>query len=440
MGLERRGRVRWSCFAKQLDDRMTSIDTTNKPFMIEKRQVYEAYKAVKSNKGAAGVDGQTIEQFEADLGGNLYKIWNRMSSGSYFPPPVRAVTIPKKSGGERILGVPTVGDRIAQMVVKQLIEPDLDPIFLPDSYGYRPRKSALDAVGVTRERCWKYDWVLEFDIKGLFDNLPHELLLRAVQKHVKCKWALLYIERWLTAPMEKVGLLIERTRGTPQGGVISPILSNLFLHYAFDLWMARTHPGLPWCRYADDGLVHCRGEQEAEALKAELQARLAECGLEMHPTKTQIVYCKDGKRKGRYPNVTFDFLGYQFRPRKVRSTRDNELFCSFTPAVSPSALKAIRSTVRDLNIRQRTQRSLDDIASLLNPLLRGWIGYYGRYNRAALETMLRHVNLTLVGWAMRKFKRFQGRKVGAARFLEKLVRIQPALFEHWRLGMIGAFA
>lgn len=419
---------------------MTSTDTTNRPFMIEKRRVYEAYKAVKSNKGAAGVDGQTIEQFEADLGGNLYKIWNRMSSGSYFPPPVRAVAIPKKSGGERILGVPTVGDRIAQMVVKQLIEPDLDPIFLPDSYGYRPRKSALDAVGVTRERCWKYDWVLEFDIKGLFDNLPHELLLRAVRKHVKCKWALLYIERWLTASMEKEGTLMERTRGTPQGGVISPILSNLFLHYAFDLWMTRTHPGLPWCRYADDGLVHCRSEREAEALKAELQDRLAECGLEMHPIKTKIVYCRDGKRRGGYPNVAFDFLGYQFRPRMVRSSRNNELFCSFTPAVSPSALKAMRSTVRDLDIRQRTQRSLGDIARMLNPLLRGWIGFYGRYNRAALETMLRHVNLTLVAWAMRKFKRFQGRKVRAARFLEKLVRIQPAMFEHWRIGMIGAFA
>jgi len=336
--------------------------------------------------------------------------------------------------------VPTVGDRIAQMVVKQLIEPDLDPIFLPDSYGYRPRKSALDAVGVTRERCWKYDWVLEFDIKGLFDNLPHELLLRAVRKHVRCKWALLYIERWLTASMEKEGMLMERTRGTPQGGVISPILSNLFLHYAFDLWMTRTHPGLPWCRYADDGLVHCPSEREAEALKAELQDRLAECGLEMHPIKTKIVYCRDGKRKGGYPNVMFDFLGYQFRPRMVRSSRNNELFCSFTPAVSPSALKAMRSTVRDLNIRQRTQRSLDDIARMLNPLLRGWIAFYGRYNRAALETMLRHVNLTLVAWAMRKFKRFQGRKVRAARFLEKLVRIQPAMFEHWRIGMIGAFA
>ncbi|MBV8312440.1 MAG: group II intron reverse transcriptase/maturase [Planctomycetaceae bacterium] len=419
---------------------MTTRETTSKPFMIEKRLVYEAYKAVKSNKGAAGVDGQTLEQFEADVEGNLYKIWNRMSSGSYFPPPVRAVSIPKKSGGERILGVPTVSDRIAQMVVKQLIEPELEPVFLQDSYGYRPGKSALDAVGVTRKRCWQYDWVLEFDIKGLFDNLPHDLLLKAVRKHVKRRWALLYIERWLTAPMEKDGARMERSRGTPQGGVISPILSNLFLHYTLDLWMTRTHPDLPWCRYADDGLVHCRTEQEAEALKAELQARLAACGLELHPAKTKIVYCKDGKRQRRYPNVTFDFLGYQFRPRVVRSSRNNELFCSFTPAVSPLALKAIRSTVRDLNIRQLTQRPLADIARMLNPLLRGWIGYYGRYNRAMLETMLRHVNLTLVGWVMRKFKRFEGRKVAAARFLEKLVRIQPSLFEHWRIGMIGAFA
>jgi RNA-directed DNA polymerase len=229
---------------------MTSMHTTGKPFKIEKRQVYEAYKAVKSKDGAAGVDGQSIEQFEADLERNLYKIWNRMSSGTYFPPPVLAVSIPKKSGGNRILGVPTVGDRIAQMVVKQLIEPVLEPIFLPDSYGYRPGKSALDAVGVTRKRCWKYDWVLEFDIKGLFDNIDHELLLRAVRKHVTCPWALLYIERWLTAPMEQEdGSRIARDRGTPQGGVISPILSNLFLHYTFDLWMARTHPDLPWCRY-----------------------------------------------------------------------------------------------------------------------------------------------------------------------------------------------
>jgi RNA-directed DNA polymerase len=414
---------------------------TDKPFNIDKKQVYEAYKVVKSNAGAAGVDGQTIEQFEADLKSNLYKIWNRMSSGSYFPPPVRAVSIPKKTGGERILGVPTVADRVAQMVVKQVIEPNLDTVFLADSYGYRPRKSALDAVGVTRERCWKYDWVLEFDIKGLFDNIDHELLLRAVRRHVTCKWALLYIERWLKAPMMREdGVIVERSRGAPQGGVVSPILSNAFLHYAFDLWMVRTHPDLPWCRYADDGLVHCRNEHEANALKAELQARLAECRLELHPTKTKIVYCKDGKRKGTYPNVKFDFLGYGFRPRLVRRLRDNTLFCGFNPAVSVSALKAMRATIRELNIRRQTQLSLDDIAQRLNPLLRGWIEYYGRFAPSSLYPLLRYVNQTLVAWAMRKFKRFADHKIRASKFLQRLAQEHADLFVHWRLGMTGTFA
>jgi RNA-directed DNA polymerase len=420
---------------------MTPMRTADKPFKIEKKLVYEAYKAVKSNAGSAGVDGQTIEQFEANLQNNLYKLWNRMSSGSYFPPPVRAVSIPKKSGGQRILGVPTVADRVAQMVVKQVIEPDLDPVFLADSYGYRPRKSALDAVGVTRKRCWKYDWVLEFDIKGLFDNIDHELLLRAVRKHVTCTWALLYIERWLTAPMEHDdGTRAERNRGTPQGGVVSPILSNLFLHYCFDLWMARTHPDLPWCRYADDGLVHCRNEHEAQALQAALQARLAECHLELHPTKTKIVYCKDGKRKGTYQSVKFDFLGYCFRPRRVMSSRDGKLFCGFNPAVSPSALKAMRTTIRELNVRRRTDLSLDDLARRLNPLLRGWIEYYGRYAPSALYPLLRYVNQMLRAWVMRKFKRFAAHEIRAGRFLESLARDQADLFVHWRLGMTGTFA
>jgi RNA-directed DNA polymerase len=420
---------------------MNSMHATNKPFNIDKRWVYEAYKAVKSNRGAAGVDEQTIEQFEEDLSSNLYKVWNRMSSGTYFPPPVRAVAIPKKSGGERILGVPTVADRVAQMVVKQVIEPILDPIFLADSYGYRPNKSALDAVGATRERCWRYDWVLEFDIKGLFDNIDHELLLRAVRKHITCKWALLYIERWLRAPMvTKDGTTIERSCGTPQGGVVSPILANLFMHYTFDLWMARTHPGLPWCRYADDGLVHCRTEQEAEALKAELQVRLAECHLEMHPTKTKVVYCKDGKRKGKYPNVKFDFLGYCFRPRLVRRFRDNSLFGGFNPAVSPSALKTMRQAIRDLNIRCQTQLSLQDIAQKLNPLLRGWIAYYGRFAPSALYPLLRYVNQTLLAWALRKFKRFKRHKIQASQFLQRLATECVDLFAHWRIGMTGVFA
>jgi group II intron reverse transcriptase/maturase len=249
------------------------------------------------------------------------------------------------------------------MVVKRAIESTLESIFLADSYGYRPNKSALDAVGATRERCWKYDWVLEFDIRGLFDNMDHELLLRAVRKHVTCKWALLYIERRLKASMvEEDGTTRARNCGTPQGGVVSPILANLFLHYAFDVWMTRTHPELPWCRYADDGLAHCRSEQEAEALKVELQARFAECRLEMHPTKTKVVYCKNEQRKGKYPNVKFDFLGYCFRPRLVRRFRDNKLFCGFTPAVSSSAMKDMREAIRDLKLRRQTQLSLQDIA------------------------------------------------------------------------------
>ena len=414
---------------------------TNKPFHIEKRWVYEAYPAIRSNGKAAGVDGETLEQFEADLARNLYKIWNRMSSGTYFPPPVRAVPIPKKSGGERILGVPTVADRVAQMVVKQVIEPILDSIFLADSYGYRPNKSALDAVGVTRERCWRYDWVLEFDIRGLFDNIDHDLLLRAVRKHVTCKWVLLYIERWLKAPMvQEDGTTVGRSRGTPQGGVVSPILANLFMHYTFDVWMVRTHPGLPWCRYADDGLVHCRNEQEAEALKSALQARLAECRLELHPTKTKIVYCRDGKRKGKYPNVKFDFLGFCFRPRLVQNFRDKTLFGSFNPAVSPSAMKAMREAIRDLKLWHQTQLTLQDIARELNPLLRGWIGYYGRYARSGLYPLFRYINLKHRTWVMRKFKRFKHHTVQASQFLQKLAKERVDLFVHWRIAVAGTFA
>ncbi|WP_457852799.1 group II intron reverse transcriptase/maturase [Sinorhizobium medicae] len=327
---------------------MTSIDTTDKPFRIEKRQVYEAYKAVKANHGAAGVDGETLEMFEKDLARNLYKIWNRMSSGTYFPPPVRAVSIPKKTGGERVLGVPTVSDRIAQMVVKQMIEPDLDSLFLPDSYGYRPGKSALDAVGVTRQRCWKYDWVLEFDIKGLFDNLPHDLLLKAVRKHVKCNWALLYIERWLVAPMEKNGAVIERTRGTPQGGVVSPILSNLFLHYAFDVWMTRTHPDLPWCRYADDGLVHCRTEQEAQALKAALQARL------------MMVSCTAGPSKKHRPSRLRFKPGWQnadFRCIRSRPRSSTAKIIGVGKGIRPSNLTSLDTNSGRDRWRRRSRMS-----------------------------------------------------------------------------------
>jgi len=415
--------------------------TKTKPYVIDKKLVYDAYKAVKANAGAAGVDRQSIEQFDANLMKNLYKIWNRMSSGSYFPPPVRAVAIPKKNGGQRILGVPTVADRVAQMVVKQIVEPKLEPIFMPDSYGYRPNKSALDAIGVTRERCWRWDWVLEFDIRGLFDNIDHRLLMKAVRKHIKCEWCLLYIERWLNAPMElEDGTRVERTRGTPQGGVISPLLANLFMHYTFDAWMARAYPKFPWCRYADDGLIHCHTKSMAETLKRRLAKRLAECQLEMHPDKTSIVYCKDGWRKGTYPNVKFDFLGYCFRPRITKKRKSDELFLTFEPQVSAASLKAMRQRIRGMRVRRRTYARLADVALELNPILQGWLNYYGCYTPAAMHPLWRYVNATLVAWAMRKYRRYEGRKTKAGQMIASIAVKRPKLFVHWYQSGIGSFA
>lgn len=412
-----------------------------KPFNIPKQLFVRAYNLVKANAGSAGVDEQSLEDFGKNLKDNLYTLWNRMSSGSYFPPPVKAVPIPKKSGGERILGIPTVGDRICQMVVKLVFEPEVESIFLQDSYGYRPNKSALDAIGVTRKRCWQYDWVVEFDIKGLFDNIPHDLLMKAVRKHTQEKWVLLYIERWLKAPMQRADeSIIVRTCGTPQGGVISPVLSNLYLHYVYDKWMQRNHPGTPWCRYADDGLAHCKTEQEAQTLLSSLKFRFEACGLELHPTKTKIVYCKDGSRKGGYQNTSFDFLGYTFRARWCKNNKRQSMFINFTPAVSKSALKSMRATTRRYNLRNRTDLKLGDIAQWYNPVLQGWINYYGKYTRSALYPVLRHFNLTLVAWAMRKYRRLRHRKTWAAKFMEKIAEENPDLLAHWRCGMLGAFA
>lgn len=412
-----------------------------KPFTIPKEQVMQAYELVKANAGAAGIDRQSLTDYEKDLKGNLYKLWNRLSSGSYFPPPVKGVAIPKKSGGERLLGIPTVGDRIAQAVVKLEFEPQVEACFLPDSYGYRPNKSALDAIGVTRQRCWRYDWVLEFDIKGLFDNIPHDLLLKAVDKHTDIPWVKLYIRRWLTAPMQLPnGELAERIKGTPQGGVISPVLANLFLHYTFDKWLEKHYPNVPWCRYADDGLVHCRTEAEAQQMLKVLKERFEACGLKLHPEKTKIVYCKDGSRGGQYENTTFDFLGYTFRRRVCKNRQRNSLFLNFTPAVSKVSLKAMRLQIRKLRVRMRTDLSIEEIACWLNPKIAGWIAYYGRYTRSALYAMCRHVNKALVRWARRKYKSLRRHKTRAALFLEGIAEREPTLFAHWKLGMVGAFA
>lgn len=416
------------------------IDTT-KRFIIPKKLVAKAYELVKRNKGSGGVDDESISKFEENLKDNLYKIWNRMSAGSYFPPPVKAVGIPKKSGGSRTLGIPTVSDRVAQTVAKLVFEPSVEAIFLPDSYGYRPSKSALDAVGVTRERCWKYKWVLEFDIRGLFDNIPHDLLMKAVRKHALEKWVILYIERWLKAPMQmEDGTTKARDRGTPQGGVISPVLSNLFLHYAFDVWITKNWPSSPWCRYADDGLAHFENLEDAEKAKSELQQRFQECGLELQPTKTKIVYCKAGAKRSSFENTKFDFLGYTFRSRSVKNNKLNLIFTGFTPAVSKTALKEMVAKIRKLNIRNRTELSLQQIANLCNPMLQGWINYYGKFSPACLYPMYRHFNKTIIAWILKKYKRFSGSKTRAGQFLEKISKENSILFVHWRLGMKGGFA
>jgi RNA-directed DNA polymerase len=407
-----------------------------KPFNISKQLVVQAYKAVKANAGAAGVDEQSIRDFEVDLKDNLYRIWNRLSSGSYFPPPVKAVAIPKKNGGERILGVPTVADRIAQTVVKMSFEPGVERVFLEDSYGYRPNKSALDAVGITRQRCWKYDWVLEFDIKGMFDNIDHELLMRAVRKHTNIKWVILYIERWLKAPIQMPdGSIVGRDKGTPQGGVISPVLANVFMHHAFDMWMKRTYPTLQWCRYADDGVVHCKTEVNAHAVKDALAKRLEECKLMMHPEKTRVVYCKDGQRKGRYKDTKFDFLGYTFRARLLRGPNKG-LFIGFTAAVASKAIKAMRQTIRKLGLRRRTDLEIADLSKWFNPILRGWKEYYGRFCPAALKPVYSHFNNTLRRWAMCKYKGLRRHRTRAALFIESVAKRQPKLFVHWELGIL----
>jgi len=406
-----------------------------KPFCISKREVWEAYKRVKANKGAAGVDGQSLADFERKLKDNLYKLWNRLSSGSYFPPPVRTVKIPKADGGERKLGIPTVSDRIAQMVVKSRLEPAVDPLFHPDSYGYRPGKSALDAVGQARQRCWRNDWVVDLDIKGFFDNIDHELLMRAVRKHVKDKWVVLYIERWLKAPVqEEDGLLVPREKGTPQGGVISPLLANLFLHYAFDKWMRRSYPHLPFERYADDAIVHCRTEGEAQEVRAAIAARLQECRLELHPEKTKVVYCKDDDRRGNYPNEKFDFLGHTFRPRRSKN-RYGKYFINFSPAVSDKAGKTIRAEIRSWKLHLRSDKAIEDLSRMFNPIVRGWLQYYGRYYRSALYPLMRQLDRSLARWAYRKYKKLRGHLRRATHWLARISRRDSKLFAHWQMGV-----
>lgn len=407
--------------------------TSTKSFAISKRMVFEAWKRVKANRGAAGIDVQSITKFEEDLANNLYALWNRLASGSYFPPPVKEVAIPKRNGGIRLLGVPTVADRVAQTVVKCYLEPILDPLFDDDSYGYRPGRSAKDAVRVTRERCWKFDWVLEFDVKGAFDALDHGLLKKALRKHTDCKWVLLYIERWLKAPsMNEGGELKHRDRGTPQGGVVSPLLMNLFMHYAFDRWLRREVPHCRFARYADDAVVHCQSEQMALRVKRRLVERFAACGLELHPEKTRIVYCRDSNRRADYPVTQFVFLGFTFRPRRAQS-REGNFFTSFQPGVSREAQARMRQRIRRWHLPRQTPGTLAEFSAKYDAILRGWWNYYGGFYPTAMGPVFRNFDLALAFWARRKYKRLAGHKRRSGDWLAQAARREPHRFVHWRL-------
>lgn len=411
---------------------MSKSDPKDKPFTIPKQLVWDAWRRVKANQGAAGVDGVSIDDFEADLRNNLYMIWNRMSSGSYFPPRVLAVEIPKAGGGTRTLGVPTVADRVAQTVAALTLEPRTESIFHEDSYGYRRRRGALDAVAKCRQRCWEKNWVIDLDIAKFFDSVPWDLMVKAVQANITTdqRWVLLYVRRWLAAPIQQPnGTLVERDRGTPQGSAISPVLANLFMHYAFDSWLVREFPAVTFERYADDAVVHCATQRQAHQVLAAVAARMEKVGLRLHPDKTKLVYCQDVWRKETHEHTAFTFLGYEFRPRPVKG-KNGAIFSSFSPAIGPKALKAIGREVRRWRLHLWTGSDLAKLARYINPIVAGWINYYGRFRRQELYPLLQRVNTYLMRWAARKYKRLRSWK-RLKRWWHGVIERDPGLFIHW---------
>ena len=405
-----------------------------KPFEISKETIWQAWQQVKSNAGSAGVDRQSIKDCEKQLDKQLYKLWNRMSSGCYRPPSVRGVDIPKANGGVRRLGIPTVMDRTAQTAVKLVLEPLIDPKFHANSFGYRPNRSAHDAIAITKARCFEYSWVLEFDIKGMFDSIPHDLIMRALEHHTREKWILLYVRRWLEAEMVTPdGQKVVRMTGTPQGGVVSPLLANLFMHYAFDLWVDRTFPELPWCRYADDGLVHCRSREEGEEVLEALKERLKVCGLQLNLEKTRLVYCQDGFRRKSEAVKEFTFLGFDFQGRNAKSKRTGAIFRSFQPAVSRQAMKRMRHHIKHVwCLSRRPDLNLEELAALINPVVQGWLNYYAQFYPSAMRRLCQYLNDAISRWARRKFKRLYRRFKCRQEYVKAAYDKQPKLFAHWK--------
>lgn len=377
-----------------------------------------------------------MEEYDATRSKHLYKLWNRIASGSYFPPPVKEVEILKKDGKTRSLGIPTISDRVAQAVLKDYLEPRFEKIFSPYSYGYRLGKNAHQALEEVRKNCWMTDWVIDLDIKGFFDNIDHNKLMLALEKHISEKWCLMYIKRWLTAPVQTKtrGLVEKQGKGTPQGGVISPLLANLFLHYAIDKWLEQNHTTVKYVRYADDAILHCKSKVQAEYVLRNLNRRMLECGLELHPEKTKIVYCKDYRRQAEHENVKFDFLGYSFQPRTSKSKKTGDLFLGFDCAISISSKKRIVRKMRELDIEHLTHKSIVGVAQFLEPYIRGWINYFGKFRLSELNPIFQLLRKRLVKWARKRYKRYNKSLNKAYDWLDR-VRVQfPTLFYQWRLG------
>jgi RNA-directed DNA polymerase len=410
-------------------------ETKSKFVPITKEMVYESYKRVRENGGSAGVDNESIKDFEEELDGNLYKIWNRLASGSYFPPPVKEVEIPKKDGRMRKLGIPTVSDRIAQMVIKNYLEPEIDKVFHHNSYGYRPGKSAHQALEQVRKNCQEYWWVIDLDIQGFFDNIDHKLLMLAVDRHTQEKWVKMYIQRWLEMPIKKASgeLIYREGKGTPQGGVISPLLANLFLHYVFDKWIEQELNPIKFARYADDIIVHCKTKKQAEYFLERITKRMAECKLKLHPEKTKIVFCKGYGRKMDYENVKFNFLGYSFQPR-VTKTKEGKRYINFDLAISREAKNKIVEELRNTKFHRMSTSTIEDIAKLLNPKLRGWINYYGKYRIYEMAYIFRRLSVRLMRWLLNRYKQLKKSVKKAYSWLKKICKNKPTLFVHWKLG------
>ena len=413
---------------------MDKTQSEVKPFPVTKQMVSDAYRKVKTKGKAYGVDEVSMKEFEQKLSGNLYKIWNRLASGTYFPPAVREVEIPKKDGKMRKLGIPTIGDRIAQTVVKDYIEASIDKLFHEDSYGYRPLKSAHQALTKARKNVKQYDWVIDMDIKGFFDNISHELILKALDKVVEEKWVKMYCKRWLEMPVQKIDgtIVAKEGRGTPQGGVVSPLLANLFLHYAFDMWITRKHPEISFERYADDIILHCHTRVEAEEILLQITQRMEQCRLELHPLKTKIVYCKDSKRKEPHKQVQFDFLGFSFQPRPTKDWLSGQIHNIFDLAISSSSRKKITEEFKTMKIHRDSTSTIEEIADRLYSKLQGWINYYGKFRKWDFFRVFRRLSYRLVLWVQNKYK-FYSTKEGYD-WLRNYQKVHPNLFAHWRYG------